>query len=280
MHVLTDLEPADVGCERHNLGGRELWGVYGVGPNGRLEVSGRAVMQIGRCRPDTEQGGGVETVEQGAKAHAAGIGQGPHVVAGVTGPARVGVLLIDGVTDCALLVEEQGFPGRVEAPWAFRWDIEAGDVGCEGIELRGEASLGVTEWGGHGPRGPLVVGEESTARLTVPELLLKVLDLIEVARPVEAAHVESSVSFERDRVAESLSPVGEVPHHAIVASIWVAGGAGEVPVLGDAWVGGVVKELLTPEHFWRERLLVDGRCAPERPWRADVLDVPGVHLSV
>ena len=88
--------------------------------------------------------------------------------------------------------------------------------------------------------------DQSSAKIEISNLILKVLHFIEVSRPMKGAVCGAAVTAQRDRVTESFTKSREVPGPTILSAVIVTGGAGDVLLECNSGVCCVV-EMLFPE---------------------------------
>src|SRR5690606_16671596 len=112
--------------------------------------------------------------------------------------------------------------------------VEGRHVRREGVQLRAEARLRVPQGRVAGALGELLVREEPLSAEGAADVVLEVLQLVEVGAPVQPPLAGAAPPEERGRVAEALTPVGEVPHHAVLEAVEVTARAGDVAVLAHA----------------------------------------------
>ena len=108
------------------------------------------------------------------------------------------------------------------------------------------------------------IAHQAGAEREVPDLAFEVLDLVEVAGPMQRSLRDAAVAAEGDGVAQAFAELGEVPDAAVLPAVVVAAGATDVLLEGHAIVACVVEELFSAQHlgaefFRRHAIQHDGR---------------------
>src|SRR6185436_13068496 len=115
-------------------------------------------------------------------------------------------------------------------------------------EVRAQPRLAVTQRRLAGAGVELGVAQEAGAAEGPAHVLLEVLDLVEVAGPVDPPLAGAAPAQQADGPPQALAPVGEVPDAPVLAAVEVTARAGEIAVAAHAGVGRVVEDLLALEH--------------------------------
>ena len=77
----------------------------------------------------------------------------------------------------------------------------------------------------------------------IADLSFEVLNLIEVAGPMQWALRHASMAAKRDGIAQSFPELSEVPDSTILPTVVVAGGTADVLLKGHPCVAGVIENL-------------------------------------
>ena len=124
----------------------------------------------------------------------------------------------------------------------FACSVEALQVGGEGVEVGAAAGI----WRGEGSVGG-AVGDETGAACKAADLIFEVLDLVEVACPMQGALLGAAMTAQGDGVAQALTKAGEVPGAAVLVALVMTGGAGDVALQGEAGIESVVEVLFAEQ---------------------------------
>ena len=248
------VEGPQVGAQLTELILVEIGGA--VSANSVGEGGGGAVVKVRAGFPKTEQSGNVEARERAAETGAGGGFGGADVgkdaeaaaselLAGVAGDA---VVLKVELAACLQISGAGGAQVR-----AFARVVEALQIGSEGVEVGTAAGVGFGESGVWG-----CIRDEAGAARETADLVLEVLNLIEVAGPMQRALGGATMTAEGDGVAQALSKTSEVPSAAVLVAIVVTGGAGDVTLEREAGIEGIVEVLFADQDGGGEFLHCDG----------------------
>ena len=241
----------------------------------RFDESGSAaIMKIRSGIPKAAQRGHIQAGEIAAESLAGGGSYGADIMEDIQrGIRETGTAMAGGAVE---LLEERlagdGIGGERAVGISVRAVAGVGErvhIRGQRIEIRAASGIRPAErWMRRAG------GDEAAACGEDTNLALKVLDLVEVARPVGGAVI--GMPFEADVVAQTFAKAGEVPHPSIVAAVVVAGGAGDVLIKGEAPVAGIVEALFAVQDVGGEFLRGDaGERGGERGSRYSPVDEGG-----
>ncbi len=137
--------------------------------------------------------------------------------------------------------------------------VEARHVGSEGVQRGTESCLRIPERVRARARVKEAVLHQSGPAEVGADVVLEVLHLIEVGGPMHGSMSGARAPLKRDRVAQALPAVREVPDAPVLTPVQVATRARDVPVAAQAGIIGVVEELLAEENVCGEGLLAQCR---------------------